>query len=245
MTATEQGGDWEGAGTATPQRFANPLAIAWRRKSVLLLGLVAGALAGVLYYSQSTPVYQSTAQVLVIKKQPSTMPMQGNAAVPQIVVEDYLTTHSILIRSQMLLRRAGKLLEADHPGVIPAGQDPAAFIGAGLTVTREIRDGNVTASNVLNVSFRGREPADCPKVVNAVIRAYSEFLNETYGDLNREFSDQMTKAQNLLQIDIQKKQLEHDKIAERDPLALKAKDALAGLQERIAKGEGRLAELSL
>src|SRR5687768_7008900 len=112
MTATEQGAEWEGVGPAAPQRFANPLAIAWRRKGVLVLGLVAGAVAGVLYYSQSTPVYQSTAQVLVIKKQPSTMPMQGAQAVPQFYVEDYLTTHSILIRSQVLLRRAAKLLEA-------------------------------------------------------------------------------------------------------------------------------------
>src|SRR5262249_5797136 len=195
MTATEQGADWDGVGPASHQRFANPAAIAWRRKGVLVLGLVAGALAGVLYYSQSTPVYQSSAQVLTSEKQPNMMPVQGAPAVPQMYVEDYLTTHSILISSQMLLRRAGKLLEAEHPGVIPPGHDPAAFIGAGLTVAREVREANVSASNVLNVSFKGREPADCPKVVNAVIRAYSEFLNETYGDLNREFAQRMNEPQ--------------------------------------------------
>jgi capsular exopolysaccharide synthesis family protein len=245
MTATEQGADWEGVNPGGAPRFANPMAIAWRRKGVLALGLVAGAVAGVLYYSQSTPVYQSQAKVLVIKKQPNMMPMQGVQAVPQMYVEDYLATHSILISSQMILRRAGKILEADHPGVIPPGHDAAAFIGLGLTVARDVREGNTAPSNVLNVSFKGRESADCPKVVNAVIRAYSEFLNETYGDLNREFAQQMKKAQDLLQSDIQKKQDEHDAIAQRDPLALKAKDALASLQERIAKLDGRLAELSV
>jgi uncharacterized protein involved in exopolysaccharide biosynthesis len=245
MSVTEQGADWEAAGPAAPQRFANPLTIAWRRKGLLLLGIAAGVVAGVLYYSQSAPVYQSSAQVLVVKKQPNTVPVQGAGVVPQMYVEDYLTTHSILIRSQLLLRRAGKLLEAENPGVIPPGHDAAAFIGAGLTVTREVRENNVAASNVLNVSFRGRDAADAPKVVNAVIRAYSEFLNETYGDLNREFAEQMKKAQDLLQKDIQSKQREHDEIAQRDPLSLKAKDALASLQERIVKVDGRLAELSV
>src|SRR5262249_36667800 len=70
------------------------------------------------------------------------------------------------------------------------------------------------------------------------------FLNETFGDLNREFAEQMKKAQDLLQKDIQSKQREHDEIAQRDPLSLKAKDALASLQERIAKLDDRLAELS-
>src|SRR5947208_273184 len=121
---------------------------------------------------------------------------------------------------------------ADWEGIAPA--TPQRFANP-LTVTREVREANVAVSNVLNVSFRGREPADCPKVVNAVIRAYSEFLNETYGDLNREFAEQMKNAQNLLQKDIQTKQREHDEIAQRDPLSLKAKDALASLHERIAK----------
>src|SRR5262245_38337296 len=108
MTATEQGAEWEAAGTAAPQRIANPLVIAWRRKGLVLLGLAAGAVAGVLYYSQSAPVYQSNAQVLVVKKQPNSVAVQGTAVVPQMYVEDYLTTHSILIRSQLLLRRAGR-----------------------------------------------------------------------------------------------------------------------------------------
>src|SRR5262249_18024584 len=52
-------------------------------------------------------------------------------------------------------------------------------------------------------------------------------------------------AQDLLKKDIQTKQREHDEIAQRDPLALKAKDALSSLQERINKFDGKLAELSV
>lgn len=231
------------AGLST--RMASPLEIVWRRKTLVALGVVVGLALGALYYSRKSPVYQATAQILVVKKRAESMAPVGPGGFQPMYVEDYLTTHVILIRSQEILRRAGAVLNDQAPGVLPPGADPVAFIGAGLTVTREGREGAMTAPNVLNLAFRCGRAEDCPRVLNAVIEAYTRFLNETYGDLNKEFVQQMTKAQETLQNDIAAKQKEHDKIADSVAYALKSKDGLSSIQERINKLDGKEAELLL
>ena len=52
----------------------NPLQIVWRRKSLVLLGLVVGLIGGVIFQSQRAPVYQTGAQVLVVKKRADVLP---------------------------------------------------------------------------------------------------------------------------------------------------------------------------
>ena len=42
----------------------NLLTVFWRRKAVVAAGTVVGLVLAVLVYAQSTPVYQSSAQVL-------------------------------------------------------------------------------------------------------------------------------------------------------------------------------------
>src|SRR5512142_1376632 len=89
--------DWESPEIAGARRFRHPLAIAWQRKSLIGLGLCVGLALGLLYYSQATPIYQSTAQVLVVRKRAEPLPVAGAGAVQQVFVEDYLATHTILI----------------------------------------------------------------------------------------------------------------------------------------------------
>lgn len=245
MSTAASMADWDGQETALARRFGNPLAVARRRKSLIALGLCAGVAMGLLYYSQATPVYQSSAQVLVVRKRAESIPATGAGTVQQVFVEDYLATHTILIRSQEILRRAAKMLESASPGVIPAGADPVTFLSAGLSVTREIRDGSAMPGNVLNLAFRGRRREDCPRAVAAIIEAYREFLNETYGDLNKEFVEQMKTAEKTLKVDIRERQSARDKLASIDPLALKSKDSLGGFVERIGRLESRLADLRL
>ncbi|MFL5338838.1 MAG: polysaccharide biosynthesis tyrosine autokinase [Gemmataceae bacterium] len=233
--------------SAHARRFPNPVTIAWQRKGWLLLGLVVGVVLGVLYYSQKTPTYQSTAQVLVVKKRGESLPATpGSAMLQPVYIEDYLTTHSILIRSQELLRRAAKLLEATAPEAIPAGADPVAVLTAGLTVARETRDGSTGPSNVLNLSFRGGRSQDCPKILGAIIDAYQEFLNETYVDLNKQFIAKMTHAQQLLERDIARKNQAYEQIAKADLVALQDnKNKLRSVQERVNRLDSKRADLVL
>lgn len=238
---------WEDPGQSSSNRFANPLTIAWRHRGMVFLGLFIGLLCGAIYYSQATPVYQSTAQVLVIKKRSDVVPGVGTTAPQQMYVEDYLTTHAILIGSQPILHRAADIMKAKYPGVLPNDVDSTRFFLEGLKITREYREGNIPVSNVLNLSFRSQRSEDCAKVLNSIIEAYRQYLNETFNDLNREFADQMRKAQETLSKELKVKRDRYEAIARKDPLTLvlKAKDVLNSVQSRMTKLEEKRVELEV
>src|SRR5271167_1171660 len=83
------------------------LNMAWRRKSLIILGVVVGLIWGILDYAQRPPVYKVDAQVLVVKKRPDILPaVSGDVSFSYY--EDYLSTHQILIRSLLIAGRAAK-----------------------------------------------------------------------------------------------------------------------------------------
>jgi len=81
------------------------LMVLWQRKLLVSLGVVVGLVLAALYYAQATPVYQSTAQVLVVKKRSSdAVPVAGGD--PRVtVMEDYLSSHLVVLRSPVLAER--------------------------------------------------------------------------------------------------------------------------------------------
>lgn len=238
---------WDEGHSAAANRFSNPFAIAWRRRGTVILGLMIGFVCGAIYYSQAPPKYQSTAQVLVVKKRSDVVPSVGNNAPQQMYVEDYLTTHAILIGSQPILRRAADIMKAKYPGVLPDDVEPTRFFLDGLKITREYREGNIPVSNVLNLSFKSQRSEDCAKVLNSIIEAYRQYLNETFNDLNREFADQLRKAQETLSKELRGKKERYEAIAKKDPLTLvlKAKDVLNSVQSRMTKLEEKRVELEV
>src|SRR5262249_52863235 len=62
-----------------PQTKSYPelLRIIRQRKSLIVLGIVVCLVLGGLYYVQQKPMYRSSAQVMVTKKRPDTMPIPG------------------------------------------------------------------------------------------------------------------------------------------------------------------------
>src|SRR5439155_12205508 len=79
------------------------LGMLWRRKSLILLGAVVGLALGWLYYAQLAPTYQASAQLWVKNKRPDALPI--GAEDPRFaMVEDYIASHIILIRSQGIIR---------------------------------------------------------------------------------------------------------------------------------------------
>src|SRR5438309_3625169 len=75
-----------------------------RRKASILFMLVLGLSAGVVFCMLAGPWYDSSAQLLVIKKRFETAPItQADQARTQ---EDYLSTHMLLIASRRVIVRA-------------------------------------------------------------------------------------------------------------------------------------------
>src|SRR5262249_23473791 len=157
--------------------------IAWERKSFVIFGAVVGVLLGFLVYLQRKPVYQSAAQVLVVKKRSDALPVAGGD--PRLsFYEDYVSTHLVLIRSPLVVERAVKKRSLH---VLPSLGNEAVAAGTvatGLTASRDNKDASGPPSNIINLSYRGGVAEDCGLVLGAIIDSYRDFLDETYRNVS-------------------------------------------------------------
>lgn len=157
-------------------------ALLWCRKPIVIAVTVFSVILGFLYYQRTTPIYQSSAQLLLIKNE-ADLPITGAGG--QVSYEDALSTHMILICSPLIVRSA---IEKHRLGSLPSLEgagDPLAAITYGLDA---VRGGTRDAPdpNVIHLTYRGTNAQDCAVVLGAVIESYQEFLGDTY----QNFSDQ-------------------------------------------------------
>lgn len=182
---------------------------AWRRKSLIALGITVGLALGGLYYAKSEPAYESVAQVLVVNKRPPGL-MGGDRSVSY--VEDYIATQSALIKSPVIAADAvarGKLgLLKTFAG---RGDDVTDFLVAHLSVSRNTKDSPGNANSILSLSFRGGVPEDCPKVVLAIIESYTGFLEKQYQSGSDETLKLIGQARDILEKQLSKREGEYER----------------------------------
>jgi capsular exopolysaccharide synthesis family protein len=197
---------------STPTRGGPPsiFQVLWQRRGLVLLGLVVGTTLGLLSYFQRPPVYRASAQVLVVKKQEANA-LAGPAGVATFaVMDDYVATHLIVIRSPTIITRA---VQKRNLGALRSlqGGNPVAAIQHGLTATRDAnKDGPAaTGNNVINLTFQASDPADAETVLTAVIESYKDFLDETYKNTSDKTFDVINQAIDRLRNELAKKNREY------------------------------------
>jgi uncharacterized protein involved in exopolysaccharide biosynthesis len=240
-----------------------------RHKLRILLGVVLGLALGTLACALGGPWYDSNAQMLVIKKRFDTAPITGpdqNRA-----HEDYLSTHMLLIASRRVILHAVEkgeldtleqfrdkrglrrevtdwvrqtLFEAEPEG--RRDEQLATEIIEALVISRDAQKPGFSPSNeIINLSFRGKVAADCPKVLNAIIASYQDFLTETYRNTNAETLELIAQARGMVQKELEVKEAAYQKfLAEAPPLS-KGPDRGTAHQDRVFKLDAKLAALRL
>lgn len=212
------------------------LQIALRRKSLIALGAVLGALLGALYYFQATAIYKSSAQILVVKKHPETLPITG---MDQRIsyYEDYLSTHLVLIKSPRIVAEAVKKHHLEDLPSFRGQGDPSGAIAGGLSVSRNYKDSTGTFNNIVDLAYSGPEPEEAPKIINAVIDSYKDYLNKEYRSSSEDTLDLITKAKDVLEKYLTKAQADYQKFKETTPLVLKSKGGVNVHRERLSNIE--------
>jgi polysaccharide biosynthesis transport protein len=208
--------DAEAFELAQTAAYSNLLAVIWRHKSLVVLGLAVGIVLGALYYSRQPPVYQSGAQLIVIKKQGNPLPQDQD--VHGGLVDDYLSIHQTLMKSPVIVRDASRKDALKGLKSFQSGDPTYAIIG-GLSVTRESKDSS-SYSNVLNLAFTCGNPDDCPVVVNSVIEAYKEWLNKKYRTVSGEALTQVANATNTLQKKLDEQEAKYEEFRQQNPLVI-------------------------
>jgi succinoglycan biosynthesis transport protein ExoP len=201
---------------ARPAPARNPLQVAWQRKPLVALGVIVGVVVAALFASQRAPVYQSSAQVLVVKKHADSA-LQVPGGDPRTdFYEDYVSTHLALIRSQVVIERA----VAKHDlGALPsfAGRgNPTGAIMGSLTATRDTKESG--ANNIINLSYKGGVSEDCPVVIDAVIKSYKDFLDELYHNVSDDTLDLINQARTQVEEKLATAQKRHADFLKDAPL---------------------------
>jgi capsular exopolysaccharide synthesis family protein len=216
----------------------NPLLIAWQRKPLVLLGVLLGGLVAVIFAVQKAPVYQSSTQVLVVKKYAdAALPIPGGSPSAGFY-EDYVSTHLAIIKSQVVVDGAVKKHELGSlPSFAGHGSPTGAIIGS-LSAARDTKESG--ANNIINLSYKGPVSDDCRTVVEAVVDAYKDFLDETYHNVSDDTLKLIEKARQLLQEDLVKKEKEYKEFREKAPVALaQAKEGLPTSQIKLGDLDSR------
>ena len=146
-----------------------PLSTEW--KPELLGGVVVALVLGALYFAQAAPVYESEAQVLVVKKRPDVLPVAGNGlgATPS---EDFIPTHQGILKSALIVNDAVQKAKLHSLDSLRDTKRVTERILKRLKATRSGKAGSMT--NIIDVSFRANDPQDADTVLNAVLDALVE-----------------------------------------------------------------------
>jgi capsular exopolysaccharide synthesis family protein len=215
----------------------NPLQVAWQRKPFVTFGLVVGIVLAVLYSAQRPPVYQSSAQVLVVKKRPEMLPLTG--ADPYMALyEDYVSTHLVLIRSVLIVEKAVKKRDLGSLPSFANKGDPTPTIIASLVAARDSKDAS-TPTNIIVLSYRGVTAEDCPVVLNAIIESYRDFLDETYRNVNDNTLELIDRARGSLEQDLAERKRKYNDFRETAPVLLPGKDGTLVTHTHLAEMENK------
>ena len=240
-----------------------------RRKGRIVLAVLLGLGLAALFCAVTGPRYDSATQLLVIKKRLDTMPITGPDQ--NRPPDDYLSTHMLLITSRRVIDRAiekGNLRELDQfqekggwrheitdwashnllgvEAEVQPDEKLTTDIINSLVVTRDAQRPGISPSNeVINLSFRGNMSGDGPKVLNAIIASYQDFLQETYRNTNAETLELIAQARLTVQKDLELKEQAYQKFLAETPPLWRAQDRSTAQQERILKIDAKLAALRM
>lgn len=181
----------------------NLLAIALRRWPLLLVMAIVGGVGGFLYYVQKPRTYQSSAQVLVIKKR-AEMTSANDARGSYL--EDYVATQVTLLKSEQILLAAARRIGPGEANLkLPENErDRAAVLAGGLTVARDKEAGVAAGGNgVLNLTFRSGSPDASRRVLEAIIRTYQAELSNIYDEATRSRLNVLDKQLRSYQRDLE------------------------------------------
>lgn len=209
-----------------------------RRLWLIVLGGLIGLGLGYLYFTKQIPQYLSSARLLVVREKASVeIPIRG---IEHRVESD--TTATILIRSPLIVGEAVKKHDLQLLPAFAGYRDPTGAIIGGLNVT--VAGGNGT---ILDLTYRGTDPASCTKVLDAVIDSYRSFLGKSHENVNEETMQLISDAKDSLLKQLGEKEAAYRLFRQEAPLLWNGNGeaALNIHQARLAAIEASRSELMI
>lgn len=181
----------------------------------MAMGLLLGVAVGVGLYLFLGPVYSATTQVLVSKK--ASVPANNGEANRYGERGD----HVQLIRTDLIVERAFKDHGLDQIPQLANAYDPLKEVTEGLSVTRSAGQ-ETSFDNVLSLTYMHPDKQIARAVVQALVEAYRDYLDDTRDENAHELYRSLIQRQKALEQDIQTLEADYQKFRQDAPVFLKA-----------------------
>lgn len=209
-------------GNADPNQEADQLPINFvdlirRNRWWLACGLLFGLALGQAAYWQVGPEYEASAQVLVSRRNAVQLKDEQRA------LGNYgdRTEHIALILSPMIAGKAVEIGKLNELTTFNKSPDAAEDIVEDLKVKRSAGQDR-SFINVLNITYTSKVASDARAVVDAVIAAYGQYLEETRSEHTTDVMKLATKAHDEIQEKLRKKEQDYLDFRDKAPLQWKS-----------------------
>ncbi len=235
--------DWEADSDFNDDSFGGGIDVwgmLWRRKWIVVAGTVLGLVLGFLYFFNAQPIYKSSAQVLIERKQPA-INFDGNydAMARHFWLADALK-HPIVMHSPEIVRTAYQDHKLDQLSSLQDVESPMGTIMENLQIEAE-REG----LSVYNISYEGTNRQETGTVVLAIVEAYRSFLESSHQDVGRETRELITEARQELLRQLTAKEEAYNIFRTNAPLMWKDGSGTNLHQERQAAIEAERGRIQL
>ncbi len=164
----------------------------WRGKWLILLSTIVALAGAFVYLRETTPMYQSTSQILVDK--PSSQ-IRSDVPVPVgSTLGNYLATQASMITSPEIVSAA---LRDPNVLTLPTLVDPNYVKDLLSTLAADVSK----KADIIQIRASSAHPEDAAQIVNAVVRAYVQWHEanrqlstaDLLKDLNRQLEQRMNE----------------------------------------------------
>lgn len=213
----------------------------WRRKSLIALGVATALIIGSIYYARATPVYESSARLLLVKKRPEAAGIGGKDAVMSYV-EDYLTAHVALLQSPLVVQQAVAHDQLQGLKSLAGSSNPSGQILSSLDVSAEGQD---ASTNLVDLSFAAADPDDCRVVLGSVIASYQRFLDDTFENANQDTLQVIAAQAQELKVELQTMEDQYHRLQKEAPMLWKSSKDQSFYDARLAAIEEARSSLQI
>lgn len=239
----------------TNSPFVDPWEILRRRWKGVVLSLAIGLWCGGVYYLAAPPVYESTAQVLVIQKDPN-LPARGTDKEASFESDQFsrlLSTHMQLVVSPRIIRQAIRDKRLDLLPTVDRVRSKNDLEGLQYIIDNmkpvigDEESPLTEKSKVLKVTFQHSSAEECGLVLQAIIESYQRFVEEKFHDVGTEAVHLLTQAQSALSEDLRTEEANYLEFLERAPLLWRGDGGknLNIYQQRVLALESALSDVRL
>ena len=232
-----------------------------RRWKWLAAGSALGLAGAVLYCVYATPIFESSAELMVeFKNANVAIASNQNASQDATVDEKIMADQLAHVQSRVAVKESMEAAAlTELPSIVAELDDDQTvvdYVLENLYVTRG-GEGQARDARKLNVSFRHTNPEDCQKVLEAIVARYLAKVNEGFKDVHKQAATLITQAREDIGKELDNAELAYREFRENAPILWTGESGantykqqydqfqlqLTQVDMQIGEAESRLAEV--